>query len=340
MNRFKSAVIVILFLCSLSCAQAHLAIEEMVEDAKAFLESLSPEARAQAVQEFKSDNRHNWHYVPRERQGLPLKELNKKQHDLLHALLDSALSQRGYIKATTIVALEQILYEMENKSPVRDPGAYCITFFGEPSETETWGWRFEGHHLSINLTLAKGKFVSGTPIFFGANPAEVKSGTGKEMRPLAQEEDLGRKLVNALDDEQRRSAIFSDKAPREIFTRAARTVKPLEQQGIAFGEMNREQGEIFLNLIKEYIYRYRDAIADEDWKKIRAAGLEHIHFAWAGGIEKGEGHYYRVQGPTFLLEYDNTQNDANHVHTVWRDFENDFGADILKQHYERDSHKK
>src|SRR5690606_13027085 len=135
------------------------------------------------------------------------------------------------------VAVEAVLFDMENKNPIRDPGAYCILFFGQPSESGTWGWRFEGHHLSINLTMIEGKWISGTPLFMGANPAEVLKGPRKGMRPLAPEEDLGRKLVNSLDDEQRRNAIFSDNALREIVTRAARTVKPLEQKGIAFGEM-------------------------------------------------------------------------------------------------------
>lgn len=340
MNRFRSLVVALLFLFNVLNVGAHVAIDDMAADAKAFLASLPAAQKEQAMQEFKSDARLDWHYVPKERQGLAIKELNKKQLDLLHALLDSALSQRGYIKATTIISLEKVLHELENKNAIRDVGAYYILFFGEPSENENWGWRFEGHHLSINLTLVGGKAVSGTPIFYGSNPGEVQEGPRKGTRPLAQEEDLGRKLMNALDDEQRRAAIFSDKAPKEIFTRAEKTVKPLEQKGIAFGEMNKQQGELLLALIKEYTHRYRDEIADADWKKIKEAGLENIYFAWAGGIEKGEGHYYRIQGPTFVLEYDNTQNDANHVHTVWRDFENDFGVDLLKDHYLRESHRK
>ncbi|MFN7142011.1 MAG: DUF3500 domain-containing protein, partial [Limisphaerales bacterium] len=317
---------------------ANDAVEEMVEEAEAFLDSLTPDLREKATQKFESDYRLNWHFVPRDREGVSLKDLDKKQRALLDSLLASALSQKGFVKATGIMTLEEVLYELENKSSVRDPGNYYILFFGKPSTDGTWGWRFEGHHLSINLTIAEGKLVAGTPIFMGANPGEVRSGLRKGLRPLAAEEDLGKKLVQALDEEQRRTAIFSDKAPREIITGAKRKVTGLEPKGIAFREMNREQGELLLNLIREYLYRYRPEIADQNWKKIRATGFEEIFFAWAGGIEKGEGHYYRIQGPTFLLEYDNVQNDANHVHTVWRDFENDFGADILAEHYRRSPH--
>ena len=335
----KGLLVAFAFVC-LATLHAHEAIDDMTEDARAFLDSLSPSLREKAVQEFSSDYRLNWHYVPRERQGVAMKELTKKQQQLVYGLLDSALSQKGLVKTTGIITVEEVLHQLENKSPLRDPGAYHIIIFGTPDQRGTWGWRFEGHHLSINMTMIEGNWVTGTPMFLGANPATVKSGPKKGMRTLAAEEDLGRKLINALDDDQRRTAIISETAPREIITRASRQVKPLEPAGISFAEMNRQQGELLLDLIREYIFRYRNEIADADWKKIREAGWDNIHFAWAGSLEPGQGHYYRVQGPTFLLEYDNTQNDANHIHTVWRDFDNDFGIDLLKEHYHREPHGK
>ncbi len=338
MRRLKSCLVLLLICSSWIRAEAHIAVEEMSEAANAFLASLSPELKAKGAMEFESDLRHDWHYVPKERKGISLKELDKKQKDLVHELLDSAMSRKGLIKANTIIDLEKVLFEMEKKNPIRDSENYFVLIFGEPSEKGTWGWRFEGHHLSLNFTIVKGEFVTGTPHFMGSNPGEVMEGEKKGTRPLALEEDLGRQLVTALDEDQRKTAIFSDVALKEIVSGASRTVKPLEPAGLAFSDMNKEQGELLLNVMREYIYRYRAEIADDDWKKIRTAGFEDIHFAWAGSIEKGKGYYYRVQGPTFLLECDNTQGNANHIHTVWRDFQNDFGEDLLKRHYQRTSH--
>ena len=318
-------------------ARAHVAADEMADAAKTFVDSLKPEQKAKAVFDFKNDERFDWNFVPKDRKGLPLKEMTKPQQDAVHGMLDAALSHSGYIKATTIMSLEKVLFELENKSPKRDSTLYYVSIFGAPG-TNVWGWRFEGHHLSLNFTIVDSKEISVTPTFMGSNPGEVKDGPRKGLRALAEEEDLGRQLVKALDDDQRKKAVFSQEAPKEIITKTDRNITPLEPQGVGLSEMNKEQSELLLKLVKEYLNRYRREIADDDWQKIKVAGLDNIHFAWAGGFEPGQGHYYRVQGPTFLLEYDNTQNNANHVHTVWRDFEHDFGDDVLKKHYEQ-SHK-
>jgi len=316
------------FLCG--SLQASDVTDEISEAASGFIESLGPELRDKAIFELKSEERYNWNFVPMDRKGVSFKDLTKKQKDAAHALLDSVLSQRGFVNATTIISLETILHDLENKSPRRDPSLYYISIFGSPTNSH-WGWRFEGHHLSMNFAVADDS-VSVTPTFWGSNPGEVKDGPRKGLRTLGAEEDLGRQMVKALDDDQKKVAIFADKAPKEILTGNQRSAKPLQPDGIAFAEMNREQGQLLLKLVKHYLERYRPEIAESAWKKIQAANLEQIHFAWAGSVEPGQGHYYRVQGPTFLLEYDNTQNNANHVHTAWRDFTGDFGDDLLAAH--------
>ena len=257
------------------------------------------------------------------------------QRKLAHRLLAAGLSQQGYRKATNIMSLEPVLYELEGvqrKFP-RDAELYHFFIFGKPGPKTTWGWRVEGHHVSVNFTIINGEFVADTPSFFGANPAEVKQGPRQGVRVLAGEEDLARRLVKSLDEEQRKVAVIQTTAPKEILTEAKRKVQPLEAAGLSGSKMTPEQSELLLNLVKEYVFRIRPDLAAEDLKKIQKAGVDKILFAWAGGLERGEGHYYRVQGPTFLMEYDNTQNDNNHIHAVWRDFANDFGEDLLLKHY-------
>jgi uncharacterized protein DUF3500 len=321
-------------------AMAHVAVDEMASAANKFLGALKPDQAQKASFQWKDDERQNWHYIPKTRKGLTIKEMTADQRQLAMKLLRSGLSDHGYGKATNIMGLEIILKELEGPSSrmVRDPEMYYISVFGKPDPKGTWGWRVEGHHLSVNFTIVKGEYVAGTPSFMGTNPAEVKDGPSKGLRILAEDEDNGRKLVKALSAEQREQAIFEKTAPKEIITQAERRIKPLEQTGIAAAKLNREQKGMLMGLIKTYVERNRSELAKDDLRKIEQAGVDKIHFAWAGGIERGEGHYYRVQGPTFLLEFDNTQNNNNHIHAVWRDFENDFGEDLLKKHYEETPH--
>ncbi len=314
------------------------AAQEMAETAANFLAALSPEQREAATFEFDADERHNWHFVPRPRNGIPIKELTTTQRHLLQALLSSGLSHQGLIKAYTIMSLEQILHELEGGAAHRDPELYYITIFGRPGPEATWGWRLEGHHLAINFTIVDGEHVAGTPSFFGANPAEVRNGPRAGLRALAAEEDLGRELIQALSDEQREVAIFSTRAPRDIITGAERKVEPLPLAGIPAADLDDSQQQLLLRLIEEFVRRHRPELADQDLEKIHQAGFGEIHFGWAGATEPGQGHYYRIQGPTFILEYDNVQNNANHIHAVWRDFENDFGEDLLRRHYELHPH--
>ncbi|HMO66926.1 MAG TPA: DUF3500 domain-containing protein [Verrucomicrobiota bacterium] len=311
---------------------------EMAAAAKAWLAALTPAQRAQATFDFKHDERLNWHFIPRERKGLSWGELSPAQQHLAHALLATSLGHRGLVKASTIMSLETVLREIEKGSgPVRDPVRYYFTVFGEPAPAGTWGWRLEGHHLAINFTIVKGH-VAGTPSFLGANPATVKDGPLRGLRALGPEEDLARALVQSLSPEQRRVAVIADQAPADIFTAAEKKVGPLEDKGIRAGDLTEPQQQQLRALIEEYVRRLRPELAEAEIRAIAAAGPENIRFAWMGGLEPGEGHYYRVQGATFLLEYDNVQNNNNHIHAVWRSFDGDFGEDLLRKHYAEHPH--
>ena len=314
--------------------------EEMASAANTFLASLSPEQKSKATFEFKGDERYDWHFVPRERKGISLKELTPAQRPLAHALLNSGLSQRGYASAVTIISLEQILKEIEGgRGPARDPELYFVQVFGSPGPKGAWGWRFEGHHLSLNFTVVEGRAVAGAPNFFGTNPGEVRDGPRKGLRVLGAEEDMGRKLVMSLDDSQRKTAIFSADAPKDIITGNARKAQIEGKQGLPFMQLTPPQRQQLAALVELYANRLRGEMAGQDLRRIADKGWDQVVFAWAGGTEPRQPHYYRVQGPTFLIEYDNTQNNANHVHSVWRDLENDFGEDALRKHHEQHAHE-
>lgn len=308
---------------------------EMADAAQNFLKALTAEQKTKAQMEMQEAERKNWHFVPRPRKGLAIKEMTPAQRLLAHALLVSGLSHNGYQKAVSIMSLDEILAAIEQgRGPVRDAELYYITVFGEPGSPQGWGWRFEGHHLALNFTAAKDEVVSMTPSFFGSNPGEVRTGSRAGLRILQNEEEFGRALVKSLNEEQRKTAIIQPEAPRDVINVPGRNefTKP---EGLAQAQMTPEQKASLEKLIREYLNRHRLEVAADDWAKIEKAGLDKVSFAWAGGLEPGQGHYYRVQGPTFVLEYDNTQNSANHVHTLWRDLTNDFGEDMLKRHYQQ-----
>lgn len=310
----------------------------MAAAAKNLLAALDDGQRSKAVFAWNVEERENWAFIPKERKGLTLGEMNSAQKQLAQALLSTGLSHRGYVKANTIISLEQILQELEGPGRrfPRDPGLYHVSIFGEPSEQGTWGWRFEGHHLSLNFTLVDGQVAASTPSFMGTNPAEVRKGPRAGLRVLAQEEDLARELVKSLSDAQKKVAIVETNAPDDILTAATRVAVMKQTNGIPFSKLTRAQRAIGERLLREYVERVRPEVAAQDLAKIRKAGMGKIRFAWAGGLEKGQRHYYRLHGPTFVMEYDNTQNDANHIHAVWRDFENDFGRDVLAEHLKHD----
>lgn len=318
-------------------AAVERAAGDMARAASNLWAALSPEQQAKASFPFDNDERFNWHFIPRQRKGLTWNEMTAAQQALAHAFLASGLSLRGYQQAETIMSLDQILQDMEQgRGPRRDAGNYAFSVFGTPGEHATWGWRVEGHHLSLNFTIVDGKAAAAGPVFFGSNPAEVKEGPRKGLRVLAVEEDLGRELIKSLDDQQKAKAIINVKAPNEIITGNSRKADPGPPVGLTAREMTPGQKKLLMTLVEHYAYRLRPELADQDLQKIDQAGFENIYFAWAGGLDAGEGHYYRLHGPTFLVEFDNTQNNANHIHTVWRDAANDFGEDLLREHYDHD----
>jgi len=309
-------------------------VSVMTETANRFLAALSPEQRAKATFPFNDDERMNWHFIPKERKGLTLREMSPYQKHLASALLAAGLSQTGYIKAVTIMSLEDVLRVMENDSGERrNPEKYHFTVFGTPSDTGTWGWRVEGHHLSQNYTVTNGHVVDG-PSFFGSNPAEVRQGLRKGLRTLAGEDDLGIELIHALDEPQQKIAIVDPKAYSDILTAASRKAALQGQpSGLSAAKMNARQFDALRALVELYAYNLPDELAERRMEQIDKAG-RNVYFAWAGGIKAGDLHYYRVQTPSFLIEFDDTQDNANHIHSVWRDFDGDFGGDPLRAHYE------
>jgi hypothetical protein len=313
----------------------------MADAAGRFLAALSSEQRQQASFPYDSDEHTRWNFIPTNmfpRKGLPIRDMNEAQRKLALDLLKTGLSERGFMTASAIMAHESILKAIEESAGtlrnVRDPELYFFSIFGTPSAKGVWGWRVEGHHVSLHFDVGDGIRVESTPSFFGANPAEVPNGPKQGLRILAAEEDAGRALLNALDDGQRTTAVIAGVAPNEILTNNNVAIDPLSPVGLPASQMTAKQRELLMQLIEVYTSRMSADIGAERLTRLRKAGIEKIAFAWAGVTEPGPGrkHYYRVQGPTFLVEFDNTQNDANHIHTVWREFNGDFGRDLLREH--------
>jgi Protein of unknown function (DUF3500) len=312
----------------------------MTECSNRFLAALDANQRGRATFPFDAEERMNWHFVPKERKGLPLREMTPYQKHLASALLAAGLSQTGYIKAVTIMSLEDVLKIIENDSGERrNPEKYYFSVFGAPSDSGTWGYRIEGHHLSQNYTVVNGKVIDG-PSFFGSNPAEVRQGSRKGLRTLAGEDDLGIELIHALDEQQQKVAIVDPTAYQDILTAASRKAALQGQpSGLSASKMNASQFDALMALMEEYARNVPDQLAEGRIEQLSKAG-RNIFFAWSGGINRGDPHYYRVQTASFLIELDDTQDNANHIHSVWRDFTGDFGEDLLQQHYHASHQKK
>ena len=314
-------------------------VSVMTETANRLLAALSPEQKAKVSFAFQDKERTHWFYIPIDRKGLTLGEMSPYQRHLASALLASGLSQTGYIKAVTIMSLEEVLKVMENDSGARrNPEKYHFTIFGTPSDSGTWGYRVEGHHISQNYTVTNGQVVDG-PSFFGSNPAEVKEGPRRGLRALALEDDLGFEVIHAMDEPLQQAAIVDPKAYDDILTTNNRTAALKGQpSGLSASRMNARQFGALRALVELYAHNLPDDIAQRRMEQINQAG-RNAWFAWAGGTKPGNPHYYRVQTSSFMIELDMTQDNANHIHSVWRDFNDDFGGDLLKAHYE-DSHQK
>lgn len=315
--------------------------QDLSKKADDFLETLTPELTSQVLFSLTDEERFNMNYIPTKRKGPTFHDFNKDQKQAALKLLKASLSKEGYRKAKGIMELEEILkiieedeFKSADGKSLRDPLDYHFCIFGNPSPTEFWGWRFEGHHVSLNFTSTNGEIVSSTPSFFGSNPGivRIKESRGKEV--LRMETDLGFMLVNSLNDEQLNSAIFSDTAPKDIITKNKREIEALEPKGICYVALDDSQKRIFMALLSVYISNYDLGFSEILRDRIEKAGIENLYFGWAGGLKPGVGHYYRIQGPMLIIEYDNTQNNANHVHAVVRDLTNDFAEDLLRKHYQ------
>src|SRR5687767_3343667 len=316
---------------------------DMARAADLFLQALSEKQKSKIQFGFNEEERYNWNYVPRSRKGLTLNEMTSQQIKAAFALLRTALSDTGFNKTNSIIQLENVLRGVENRpanDTHRDPGNYSFSIFGNPATDAIWGWRLEGHHIAFNFSSDGNRLVSGTPGFLGSNPAVVLSGSEKGKYILKDEAELGFALLQSLNKEQKDKTIISNEAPGEILTAASRHSMINDPQGILYNELESGQQKIFLQLLSIYIHRYTRSFADVMMKEIEEAGLNKLRFAWAGDQQPGIGHphYYRIQGPTIIIEYDNIQNDANHIHTVIRDLKNDFGGDELLKHYKNDQH--
>ncbi len=328
-------------------AASKRAAAAMTGAAEKFLAGLTPEQRQQAVFPLDTEERTRWNFIPTNmfpRKGMPIKEMTEPQRVLAHELLKAGLGQKGFMTATSIMELETILHAIENSGGrkggnVRDPELYFFTIFGTPSAKTPWGWRVEGHHVSLHFSVANNAAVASTPSFFGTNPAEVREdGPKKGLRILGSLEDTARALLDTLDEEQKKAALITDVAPREIVTNTTLAIEPLTPAGIAVSALKPAQRDLLTKILESYTSQMADDIAAERLAKIKQAGLEKVTFAWAGPLERGKQHYYRIQGPTFLIEYDNSQNNGNHVHSVWRDFAGDFGRDLLREHIKSVAH--
>jgi hypothetical protein len=313
--------------------------EAMARAATAFLATLDEGRRRRTVFAFADPERTNWHYVPRRREGLPFKDMAAPSRAAAHELMKAALSATGYAKAANVIRLEEVLRQVESLGfMMRDPENYSLTVFGAPEAAAPWGWRLEGHHLSLNFTVPSGRPLGVTPAFFGANPALVGTGPHKGLRTLKDEQDLGLALARSVDAALRPRMVIAASAPGDVVAGPGRNESLRTPQGLPLADLSTDQRAQALRLVEVYARNMRGEIGDRELERARAAGVERLHFAWAGALDAGQPHYYRLHGPTLLIEYDNTQNGANHIHSVWRDPRGDFGADPLAAHYRHHHH--
>lgn len=302
---------------------------DAIKSANDFIASLDKDLHKTAVMQFDSDYRTHWRYTPASREGVNWSDLNPEQTAKAITLLKTTLSELGFARTKDIRTLEGVLEQMES-NPGRDKDSYYFTFFGVPGKSSRWGWRYEGHHISLNFTYDGGKLIASTPQFFGANPAEVQDGKHKGMRVLAQEEDLAIALINSLTTKEKKIAIISQGVPPDIFSGEKPIATNLNGSGIRADELSLTSQKLLLKLITANAISQN---SEEAQRKLAKLTNNNLVFAWMGATDRSGPHYYRIQSPAFLIEFDNTQNGSNHIHLVWREFEGDFGRDVLKDHY-------
>jgi hypothetical protein len=336
--RLLLAVALVVFLAGIArvAQQAEPAGMKMTRAAESFVSSLTGEQKQKALFDFQDQERINWHFVPLQdqkknstRKGLPLADMNNEQRMTALDLLKAGTSPSGDKTATTIMSLESILKELEKGGAmVRNPDWYFFSVFGKPAKSGRWGWRVEGHHLALNFVVDGGKIVASTPAFFGANPATVKDGPRKGLRTLPDAEDLARDLFKSLDEDQKKIAFEKTQFPEiEQGKKAPAVGSP---KGLEAEKLSDTQRQLLVRLVQAYADRMPSDIAAQEMNQVTEAGINKIHFAYAGSTENGEPHSYRVQGPTFVIEFLNVQDDsarnkANHIHSAWRNIKGDFG---------------
>jgi len=296
--------------------------------------------KAKSVFPFNEMSRYDWNYLPPSlipRKGVCLKDLNGTQKNTIYALLKSFLSDQGFIRTQDIMNNEYYLKELEPDMIHRIPENHFIAFYGNPGKDSVWGWKFSGHHIALNFTIVKSKLAF-SPVFFGVYPAEIKEGKNKGRRIIKDEEDIGFELINMLNAEQKLKAVFQSKAFNDIVTTNSIQVGPLNPVGILAKDLTFQQKSVLNKLIASHLSSMPAEIAEMRMKRIISEDFNQIRFGWAGSLITGLPHYYRIQGKTFLIEFDNTTHNANHVHIVWRDFNGDFGVDLLNEHYKKSKH--
>ena len=312
------------------------AVSQMTEACSNFLNSLNSDQKAKTVYSYLDGERIFWYYPPLNRHGLPLREMDAKQRQLAYAVMASGLTDKSYEQAKLIIEHEDILgpleVEQDKVTFLRDTERYYFTIFGEPGGSDPWGWRVEGHHVCLNYSIWNDKVIAVTPFFFGANPAEVRKGPKNGLRILGDREDLAFELMESLDAGQQSKAIIYDEAPLDILTYNSSKVSLPREEGLPASRMSGTQQEMLMALVTLYVSQVRSDVAQERLDAFKTDGIDGIHLAWAGPVDKSKAHYYRLHGGDFLVEFDNRQDGANHIHSVWRDVENDFAADVLREH--------
>lgn len=315
-------------------AESARVAREMAQAAGAWLSRLDLRQRREAQLEWTSRWRENWHYVPRSRPGIALRAMDAGQASAAWDLLGALLSARGLEQVRGLITLERTLGELTGAASFRDPGNYALVVFGDPAGTTPWAWRFEGHHLSISVLVAPEHGVGVTPVFFGANPAHVPRGHAHAgFRLVGAEEDAAFSLVQSLEGGVRAQAVIADRALGEIVAGPGREASLQRYEGVPLAQLSEAQRGGIMRLLELYAGTMRAEIAAPALAKVREAGIDVLHFAWAGSLARGRPHYFRVHGPAALVEYDNTQDGANHVHSVWIDPRDVFGRDLLRTHY-------
>jgi hypothetical protein len=325
--------------CLLAIAVAGHAAEResatLSEAAQAFLATLPDGQLRRALLAFDDAARKDWHYVPRERPGVRLGDLDAKARGAAQNLFAAALSARGVEKLEGVLALEAMLRELETTNGSapswRDPGSYFLCVFGDPASTEPWGWRIEGHHLSLSFTVAQGE-VAVTPHFFGAEPTRADVPGRGPLRVLGAEEDLALELLKSLDDEQRALALVPGDPPADILFGPAGDPFAIKPAGIEATQLTPAQRDVLAHLVGEVIGNLEPGLAAEARKRMDAESYDCLHFVWMGAPAIDAPHYWRVQGKRTVIELDDVQSGGNHAHLAWRDLERDFGGDLLREH--------